>query len=131
MDFADRVRLEKKRSQLREQVTFKYVAAFLLRDKVITSEEFQLINQQYTRQTQMDTLVDLIMKKKSPIFENFVTVLSEDHLWLAEDLKNLSVSNQEIENYRKEHLDNDLNQNIINSSENQGRIVPFPYYGKI
>jgi len=91
--------LNKKRNEIIETVTFKYIAAYLIRDKVIKNEEFQLITLNPTTQSQMDAFLKILVTKKS-VFQYFILSLEEDYLWLAEDLKSQVISDQEIENFR-------------------------------
>ena len=63
MDAVDLIRLDRKRTELRETVAFKYIAAYLLRDRVINSEEFQLISHNVTIQAQMDLLLEIVIRK--------------------------------------------------------------------
>lgn len=100
MDVEDQIRLNRKWNEIIETVTFKYIAVYLIRDKVIKNEEFQLITLNPTTQSQMDAFLQLLVTKKSA-FKHFVLSLEEDYMWLAEDLKNQVVSDQEIESFQK------------------------------
>ena len=100
MDVEDQIRLNRKWNEIIETVTFKYIAVYLIRDKVIKNEEFQLITLNPTTQSQMDAFLQLLVTKKSA-FKHFVLSLEEDYMWLAEDLKNQVVSDQEIESLKK------------------------------
>ena len=117
MDAVDHIRLEKKRKELRETVAFKYIAAYLLRDGVLNSEEFQLISHNVTMQAQMDTLLEVLVRKGRSAYLSFVSTLEEDYSWLANDLKTVSVTAQDLADYLKNTTNvNDQNDNHIKSS---------------
>jgi len=124
MDIEDQIRLNKKRNEIIETVTFKYIAAYLIRDKVIKNEEFQLITLNPTTQSQMDAFLKILVTKKS-VFQYFILSLEEDYLWLAEDLKSQVISDQEIENFRNnmeqiQYLNNFNENHKICSSKIKG-----------
>lgn len=114
MDVKDQIRLNRKQNEILETVTFKYIAAYLIRDKVINNEEFQLITLNPTTQSQMDVFLKLLVTKNSA-FNYFISSLEEDYLWLAEDLKNQAVSDQDIENFHK-NLEHKQYFNNINNA---------------
>ncbi len=119
MDLADQVRLARNRKEIRETVVFKYIAAFLLQDGVINSEEFQLVAINKTKQSQMDTLMDLLPSKGHEAFLSFISSLDEDYPWLAQNLRK-SVSAQDISSYQHNiqniMCSNDENDNLINNN---------------
>jgi len=101
MDLADRIRLQRSHTQLREQVTFKYIAAFLLRDQVISVDELEMITSQPTKQAQMDILIGLLELREAPdTFDLFLSSLREDYSWLAEDLENHTISARDVEKFK-------------------------------
>lgn len=124
MDAVDLIRLDRKRTELRETVAFKYIAAYLLRDRVINSEEFQLISHNVTIQAQMDLLLEIVIRKGRAAFASFVSALDEDYSWLANDLKTMAVTAQDVADFFKPKSGNDQNDNHIESnsikSENKG-----------
>ena len=124
MDIVDQIRLERKRIQLREEVIFKYIAAHLLKDGVVSNEEFQKVTQKTTKQAQMDNLIDILIIKKSPAFHLFITSLVEDYPWIAEDLTSQIVSSRDIESFKQKNnkinSENDQNDNHISVVKAQG-----------
>ena len=134
MDAVDHIRLDKKRKELRETVAFKYIAAYLLRDGVINSEEFQLISHKVTMQAQMDVLLEMLVRKGRSAFLSFISALEEDYSWLANDLKTVSVTTQDVADFLKNTsnvISNDQNDNHIKSSkqsEKKGILAYIKYY---
>ena len=120
MDTVDLIRLSKKRQELRETVAFKYIAAHLLRDRVINSEEYQLISHNVTIQAQMDALLEIVTTKGRAAFASFVAALDEDYSWLANDLKTVAVTAQDMADFFKNTNGNDRNDNHIKSSIQSG-----------
>ena len=122
MDIADEVRLARSRDEIRETVVFKYLAAFLLQDGVINSEEFQLINANQTKQAQMDALMELLPSKGHEAFLSFISSLDEDYPWLAQNLRK-KVSAQDMSSYQRNiqnmMCSSDQNDNLINICESE------------
>lgn len=123
MDISDQIRLARNRNELRETVVFKYIAAHLLRDNVINSEEFQLISVKETKQAQIDALLQLLNTKSHEAFLSFVSSLEENYHWLVENLRK-SVSAQEVASFQQCVVDNkkavtDQNENHINDCESE------------
>ena len=133
MDAVDHIRLDKKRKELRETVAFKYIAAYLLRDGVLNSEEFQLISHKVTMQAQMDVLLEMLVRKGRSAFLSFISALEEDYSWLANDLKTVSVTAQDLADFLKNTsnvISNDQNDNHIkssNQSEKKGILAHIRY----
>lgn len=117
MDLADQVRLARNRKEIRETVVFKYIAAFLLQDGVINSEEFQLVAINQTKQSQMDTLMDLLPSKGHEAFLSFISSLDEDYPWLAQNLRK-SVSAQDISSYQ-----HNIQNKMCSNDENDNNLI--------
>lgn len=123
MDIKDQIRLNKKRHEIKETVTFKYIASYLLRDGVINNEDFQLIALNATTQMQMDSFLKILVAKAGKSsFHNFVISLEEDYPWLAEELKNMVVSQQEVELFQNSSPQGQYFKDL-NSEKNQIRRI--------
>jgi len=99
MDIKDQIRLNKKRQNIIETVDFKYIAPDLLRYGVIDLADCQFLSWNLDNQERMDSFLSeiLVNKTDKSSFDNFVKSLEKDYSWHAKELKNMVVSQQEVE----------------------------------
>ncbi|KAK2703990.1 uncharacterized protein LOC136041345 [Artemia franciscana] len=99
MNAYDRIRLMKCTPCIKDSLMPKYVLSSMLAEDIIDEEDFRDVLSSKGREKQVQKLIEILSQKSSQAFRKFIKILDEDHDWLAETIKSIEVSDDEVESF--------------------------------
>lgn len=112
MEKNDKARLVRMRGEFLDNIVFDIVSPGLLQYQLLSMDDYDKIRELSTNKEKVTAFVDILPSKGPDAFVKFLHALKEDYDWLAEELKDIKISQSDSEETRCQDSDSYTSEDI-------------------